>query len=262
MKTIILCGGQGVRFYNESSYIPKALVKIGYRPVIWHIMKRYAFSGFHDFILALGLNGEMIRDYFTRYEYYTNDIRITLGKKRQTQLLTNHQEAGWEITLIDTGDSAQTGARIQRCRQYIKDDHFMVTYSDCLTDLDIKKLIDFHKKNKKIATITGIASPYREGEFLVRDKYAIDLYNTGLTKRHKDKTYINGGYMVFSKDIFSYLKSFNECKLETEVFTKLVADKQLAIYLHQGFWRWLDTDRDFSYLNNLSYNNKMHWLYR
>lgn len=261
MKTIIFCGGRGIRLYNESSYIPKAMVKIGHRPIIWHIMKRYSFSGYNDFILALGLNGEYIRDYFTKYEYYSNDIKVTLGKKQNVEILTKHQEDGWKITLVDTGDTAMTGARIQRCKQYVTEDNFMVTYSDCLADLDIKKLIEFHKKTKKIATVTGIASPYREGEFYVRDNLAVDLYKTNQSKTHNDKTYINGGYMVFTKDIFPYLKSFNECKLETEVFARLVTDNQLAVFPHQGFWRWLDTDRDFSYLNNLADKNKMYWLY-
>lgn len=261
MKTIILCGGRGMRLSNESSYIPKAMVKIGHRPIIWHIMKRYSFSGCNDFILALGLNGEYIRDYFTKYEYYSNDIKVTLGKKQNVEILTKHQEDGWKITLVDTGETAMTGARIQRCKQYVTEDNFMVTYSDCLADLDIKKLIEFHKKSKKIATVTGVTPPYREGQFIVRNNLAEGLYDARKVTSQKERTYINGGYMVFRKDIFSYLKSYSECKLETEVFSKLIAMEQLAIYPHHGFWRWLDTDRDFFYLNDLADKNKMFWLY-
>lgn len=259
MKTIILCGGKGTRLGNESNYIPKAIVKLGHRPIVWHVMKRYGLAGYDDFILALGSKGELIRDYFTRYDWYTNDIRVNLNTGKVEEL-SKHQETDWKITLVDTGDLALSGARIHRCKQYIDDKEFMVTYTDCLSDLDIIKLVNFHRKSKKIATVTGVIPPYREGEFLVKKNLAVGFYDAKKAERTSSQRYINGGYMVFRRDIFSYLSSFNECKLETEVFSQLIKDKQLAIYPHHGFWRWLDTDRDYDYLNNLANKNKMYWL--
>lgn len=261
MKTIILCGGKGTRLGNESNYIPKAMVKLGHRPIIWHVMKRYGLFGFTDFILALGSKGELIRDYFTRYDWYTNDIRVNLQTRRVDEL-SKHQETDWKVTLVDTGNLAFSGARIHRCKQYIEGKEFMVTYADCLADLDIKKLVNFHRKTKKIATVTGVIPPYREGEFLVKKNLAVRFYEAKEEDKGYPRRYINGGYMVFKREIFSYLTSFNESKLETRVFSHLIKDKELAIYPYHGFWRWLDAERDYNYLNELVNKNKMYWLYK
>lgn len=260
MKTIILCGGRGVRLGSEVNYMPKAMVRLGHRPIVWHVMKRYSLFGYNEFILALGTKGEMIREYFTRYGYYANDVRANLGSGKIEEL-TRHQEDNWQVTLVDTGSIALSGARIDRCKQYVDGKDFMVTYADCLADIDIKKLIDFHKKSQKIATVTGVVPPYREGEFLVEKNLAVSFYNAEKSVSDSRQRYINGGYMIFNKKIFSYLNSFNECKLETEVFSALINDNQLAVYPHRGFWRWLDTDRDYIYLNELIDKNKMYWLY-
>lgn len=260
VKVLILCGGKGTRLGNEATYIPKGMVKLGHKPIVWHVMKRYALYGFNDFILALGSKGEMIKDYFTRYEHYTNDIQVQLGKGVVKEL-TAHQESGWKVTLVDTGVLAMSGARIQRCKQYLTGDTFMVTYSDSIADVDIKKLLDFHRKSKKIVTVSGIIPPFRALEFEVKNNVAIGFYDVKKKEPGSSERYINGGYMLCNRDIFSYLSSFNECRLETEVFLKLIKDRQLAIYPHHGFWRWLDTDRDYEYLNELVDKNKMYWLY-
>lgn len=260
MKVIILCGGKGIRLSQHESYLPKAMVRLGHRPLVWHIMKRYAFGGYTDFVLSLGYKGEMIRDYFTRYDYYVNDIRVSLESGAVTSL-TQHQEADWKLTLVDTGDQAMSGARIHRCREYITENEFMVTYSDCLANLDIKKLVDFHQKSKRIATVTGVIPPYREGDFIVQKNLVVDLYDAKKMKNQRYERFINGGYMVFNRKIFSYLNSYSECRLESEVFSQLIKDKQLAIYPHHGFWRWLDTDRDYQYFNDLVDKNKMYWLH-
>lgn len=259
MKTIMLCGGRGIRLGYGSDYIPKGMVKLGHRPLIWHIMKRYSLAGFNDFILALGLKSELIRDYFTKYNFYTNDIQVGLDTG-VIKDLTHNQESEWKVSLIDTGDFAMSGARINRCKQYVADEDFMVSYSDCLSDIDIERLIAFHKKSKKIATITGIIPPYREGEFLVGKGVATGLYDASKAKSEKQMRLFNGGFMVFSKEIFKYLNSFNECRLENEIFAELIKDKQLAIYQHDGFWRWLDTDRDYLFLTDLVDRNKTYWL--
>lgn len=260
MKIIILCGGRGVRLAGEASYIPKAMVRLGHRPLLWHVMKRYALFGYNDFILALGAKGEMIRDYFINYKTYVDNIRISLSKPESFESLTTSQESEWKITMIDTGEQALTGARIARCKRYLDEGDFMVTYADCLADIDINKLMKFHKRSSKVATISGVVPPYRIGELMVENNLAVGFYDA----RHQRKTgirrYINGGYMIFKKEIFSYLSLFNECQLETEVFEKLMKSKELAIFPHHGFWRWLDTDRDYIELSGLVDKNKLFWL--
>ena len=261
MKVIILCGGRGIRLAGESSYIPKAMVRIGHRPIVWHVMKRFSSYGINDFILALGYKGEMLRDYFLKYDTYVSDVQISLEDENPVERLTSHQEGDWKITLVDTGDNSMTGARIARCKQYLGDDeNFMVTYADCLADVDIKKVIKFHIKLGKTGTIIGVRPPYREGELQVKKNVATSLFFNTPSKLKTEDRYINGGYMVFNKKIFSYLSPFNECKLESDVFQKLIDKSQLAVYPHLSFWRWLDTDRDFDFLNQLVEKNQLYWL--
>jgi glucose-1-phosphate cytidylyltransferase len=257
MPVLILCGGQGIRPFGESNYIPKAMVRIGHRPIIWHIMKRYSMFGFTKFVLALGTKGELIRDYFLNYEEFTNDIKINLAEKTVNHL-TSHQERDWEITLVDTGDQANSGARISRCQPYLGDHDFMLSYSDNLSDLDLDALIGFHKKHKTIATVTGVIPPYRELELKVKDGLATGFFDAAKTV--ESDRYVNGGYMVFSKRIFAYLNSYNECRLESEIFPKLISDRQLSVFPYHGFWRWLDTDRDYLFLQKLMANNTPFWL--
>lgn len=260
MKVVILCGGRGTRLGNEANYIPKAMVKVGHRPIVWHVMKRYALAGFSDFVLALGTKGDMIKDYFTSYQHYTNDIRVQVGSGT-VQELTQHQEDGWQVTLVDTGDVAMSGARIHRCARYVPDDEFMLTYSDNVANVDINGLLAFHHAHGRIATVTGVVPPFREQEFRVQDNLAASFYDVTQDEPGSSSRYFNGGYMVFTRGLFDYLDSFNECRLETDVFSRLMHDKQMAIYPHHGFWRWLDTDRDYDYLQELVDKNRMYWLH-
>ena len=257
MPVLILCGGEGIRLAGEATYIPKGMVRVGHQPILWHVMKRYALFGYTKFILALGKKGEMIRNYFLNYESDTNDIRIILGE-HHAQPLTTHQESGWNITMVDTGDSANSGARIARCERYIDTNRFMVTYSDSVGNIDFPKLLAYHSQKGKTATVTGVIPPYREQEFHVVGGVAVGHFDVAHAKT--SERYINGGYMVFEKKIFSYLSSFNECRLESEIFMRLMEKKELAVYPHHGFWRWLDTDRDFRYFNSLVDANQTFWL--
>lgn len=259
MKTIILCGGKGTRLGGRADYVPKAMTKIGHRPIVWHIMKRYSLAGYGDFILALGEKGELLRDFFIHYDYFTSDVRVDLSKGKIDKL-SDHQEKSWEITLVDTGDQAQSGARIARCKKYLDDKLFMVSYSDCLANINIKELIKFHRKTKKVATITGVIPPYREGEFSVENNLVLGMYDAKQERKRSRQRYINGGFFVFEQAIFNYLSSFSECRLESEVFVQLIKEQQLAVFPHYGFWQWLDTDRDHAYLNQLVDRNNMYWL--
>ena len=166
MKVIILCGGRGIRLYDESTYIPKGMVRLGHRPVLWHIMKRFALAGHNDFILALGAKGELIRDYFLHYDQYVTDMQLSLGSSK-IDLLSKHQEEKWRITFVDTGENSNSGARIHRCKEYIQDEDFFITYSDTIADIDINMLLRSHKMSNKILTLTGVIPPYRDGEYSV-----------------------------------------------------------------------------------------------
>jgi len=261
MKVVILCGGSGIRLEGESSLIPKALAKLGNRPIVWHTMKRYALFGHNDFILALGYKGEMIRDYFTNYEKYSNDIRLNLSKPEQYESLGKKQESDWKITFVDTGDSAMTGARIFRCKKYFENENeFIVGNAECLSNINIEKLVKFHKKMNKVATIVGVAPPLSDTELLIKNNLAVD-FSDNVKKTNKDSLrYISGGSMIFKREILSYLTPFSECTLEKEVFEKLMKQKQLAVLPHFGFWKWLGIPKDYVYLNDLVNENKMYWL--
>src|SRR5581483_12276691 len=164
MKVVILCGGEGIRLRNQLHFGPKALVTIDDKPMIWHIMKRYSLFGYTEFVLALGKYGEMIRDYFFNYNLYTNDVEFTIGKSNEITYHSVNQEKNWKITFVNTGEEAHTGARLSRCKNYVEDE-FMLTYSDCLSNVDLSKLYKQHKASKKTVTVTGVMPPFRYGEF-------------------------------------------------------------------------------------------------
>lgn len=254
---IILCGGRGIRPRNYPDYIPKGMVRIGNRPMLWHIMKVYAGYGFTNFILALGDYGNNIRDYFCDYSRYTEDFQITLGKP-EIKLLTPSQEATWTITFVETGSSAATGARIKRCERFVHTDEFMLTYSDVISNVDLLKLWDHHRHNGKLATITGVRPPFRYGEFVFENDEVVDFNEMSILTSMKG--WINGGFMILNKEVFNYLSPFNECKFEKEPFRKLIADRQLTVFQHQGYWQYLDTDREIDELNQLCEQNQQPWF--
>jgi len=258
MKVIILCGGEGVRLKNQLTHIPKGMIRIDDRPLLWHIMKRYSLFGFNEFILALGKYNDKIRNYFINYSLYTNDIGLNLGKSNNFTSYNSSQEENWKIILANTGDEAHTGTRIFRCQKYIGSDDFMVSYSDCLSNVDINKLLRLHYKEKKIATVTGVRPPYRYGEFIIKNNKVVDF--SPISKLSAVHGYVNGGYMVLNKKIFNYLNSYNECILESEVFKTLTKKSELSVYKHNKFWQCLDNDREYEYLKKLCENNQRYWL--
>lgn len=259
MTTVILCGGQGLRLNDSLTFIPKGMVKIGHRPILWHVMKIYSQYGHNDFILALGKGGYLIRDYFLNYNKNINDITLMLGES-QIEYKTQHQETDWKITFVETGEEAGTGARIFRCKQYVESKKFMVTYSDCLVDININDLLKYHDKSDKIATVTGVMPPYRYGEFIMKDNQPIDYKASSRLK--SPHGWVNGGFMVFKQKIFEYLNSFNECILENEVFNELVKNREISIYPHNDFWQCLDNNREYLYLNELCDRNLEYWLFK
>lgn len=261
VPVVILCGGMGTRLAEETETKPKPLVEIGGRPILWHIMKTYAAFGFTDFILCLGYKGHAIRDYFIGYDHNAQDIKITLGKTPTVvELLGDKPHEDWSIVLADTGNDAMTGARVKRIEKYVKGDHFMLTYGDGLCDVDLSELLAFHKKHGAIGTVTGVQPPSRFGELIVNsnavgDKAPRVEYFTEKPKasprQGENRSFINGGYFVFSRKIFKYLSSEDECVLEQKPLEKLSRDGELAMYRHDGFWQCMDTMRDVIFLRDL-----------
>ena len=233
MKIVILCGGLSSRLSEETRLKPKPMVKIGSLPILIHIMKIYEKYGFNKFVLALGYKKKNIIDYFNKNK----------NKK-------------WNIELVDTGKNSLTGNRLLKLKkQLINEENFFMTYGDGLIDLNIAKLLNFHKKNKKIATLTAVRPPARFGE--------LKIQKAGLVKKFEEKNqinegWINGGFFVFNKKIFDYLPK-NQCMLERGPLNKLTQDKQLVALKHNGFWQCMDTLRDKELLNKLWNSGKFKW---
>ena len=246
MKVVILCGGMGTRLREETEYKPKPMVEIGGKPILWHIMKLYAHYGFKDFVLCLGHKGKMIKEYILNYEMMNSDFTIELGSNN-IKIHNSHQEQGWLITLADTGENAMTGARVKRIEKYIDSNVFMLTYGDGVADIDVQKVVEFHKSHGKIGTVTGIRPRSRFGELVVDENRVLEFGEKPQTK----EGFINGGFFVFDKRIFSYLDDNDDCILEREPLENLALDGELAVYKHEGFWQCMDTYRDLQLLNNL-----------
>ncbi len=255
MKVVILCGGLGTRLREETEFRPKPMIEIGGKPILWHIMRIYSHFGFKEFILCLGYKGEMIKEYFYNYEILSNDFTIELGKRESIEMHAASREVGWKITFADTGDAALKGARLKRIEKYITGDTFMVTYGDGLADVDIPGLLKFHKRHKKIATVTGVNAAARFGELKIQNGRVAKFFE----KRTAHKEFINGGFFVFDKRIFRYLEDKDSCDLEYGILEQLAARQELVAYLHRGFWACMDTLRDVEYLNQLWHKNRADW---
>lgn len=246
MKVVILCGGQGTRLREETEYRPKPLVDVGGHPILWHIMKTYAAHGQRDFVLCLGYRGNMIKDYFLNYEARNNDFTISLGRRHQIAYHDAHQEQDFQVTLADTGLNSMTGGRVLRVRRYVEDETFMVTYGDGLADVDVGKLLAFHKSHGRLATITTVRPTSRFG--------ILDIDDRGAVRRFAEKPQIDGwasaGFFVFDRGIFDYLTG-DDCVLEAGPLERLTAEGQLIAYRHPGFFYAMDTYREYLHLNDL-----------
>ncbi|HUI41534.1 MAG TPA: glucose-1-phosphate cytidylyltransferase [Terriglobia bacterium] len=254
MKVVILCGGLGTRLREETEFRPKPLVEIGGRPVLWHVMKCYAHYGFQEFVLCLGYRGGMIKDYFLNYEAMNNDFTIRLGGKSQILYDGSHQEQGFEVTLADTGLDTMTGGRIKRIARYVGDETFMVTYGDGLSDVDIGRLVAFHKSHGRLATVTTVRPVSRFG--------VVDIGAEGRVVEFAEKPvaegWISAGFFVFNPVIFNYL-SGDDCILERGPLEQLSRQGQLAAYRHEGFFFPMDTYRDHQHLTQLWASGHAPW---
>jgi len=245
MKVVILAGGRGTRLSEETSSIPKPMVEIGGKPIIWHIMKSYSRFGFNEFIICLGYKGYLIKEYFSHYFLHMSDVTIDLKNNKQTV----HASASepWKITLVDTGLNTMTGGRIKRVKKYIGKSAFLLTYGDGLADIDLKKLVEFHKKHGALATITAVQMAGRFGALALGGK---DEVTSFCEKPHGDGAWINGGFFVLEPNVLDYI-SGDDSTWEQAPLKSLARDKKLVAYRHKGFWKCMDTLRDKVELENL-----------
>ena len=239
MKVVILAGGRGTRISEETEVLPKPMIEIGGKPVIWHIMKLYSHYGFNDFIICLGYRGYMIKEYFSHYFMHMNDVTIDLSRNKTT-VHTSSSEP-WKVTLVDTGLETMTGGRLKRVEKYVGKNTFLVTYGDGLSDINIKDLVRFHRKNGKLATLTAIQSAGRFGVVDIGAKNAVSSF---LEKPKGDSGWISGGFFVLEPEIFNYIDNNDTVIWEKEPLERLSREGRLCAYKHTGFWGCMDTLRD------------------
>jgi glucose-1-phosphate cytidylyltransferase len=257
MKVVILCGGRGTRIREASDALPKPMLPIGGKPIVWHIMKGYAHFGFHEFVLCLGYRAWVLKEFFLNYRAMTNDVVVHLGRNRGVTIAGNDFDEDWTVTLAETGESAETGGRVLAVRKYVEhDDLFLLTYGDGVSSVDIRQLVDFHRAHGKIATGTAVRPPGRFGELGIRD---------GLVHEFNEKPqatggFINGGFFVIDgRRFWDYLSEGPATVLEREPMQKLAADGELVAYPHSGFWQPMDTLREFTLLNELWDSGQAPW---
>jgi len=246
MKVVILCGGKGTRLREQTEFIPKPMVPIGHRPILWHIMKIYYHQGFNEFVLPLGYKGDVIKEYFAHYKWKTSNLTMEFGKDDQITFHDSKKCETWKIHFIDTGQESLTAKRISLLKYILKDDEsFMLTYGDGVADIDLKKLVEFHKKNKRLVTITGFKPMHRFGIVEQKDGVVIKF-----KEKPQMNDIVNCGFMIFDKEALNYFTEDNT-PLETDVLPRIAKDKQVGVYLHEGSWYYMDTQRDFEELNKI-----------
>jgi glucose-1-phosphate cytidylyltransferase len=257
MKTVILCGGYGTRIRDVAENIPKPMIPVGEIPILWHIMKYYANWGHKDFVLCLGYQSYVIKDFFLNYKTRISDFTLNLDGKSSIKYHNMLEEADWNVTFAETGINSMTGARVKKIQKYVDDEDFMLTYGDGLGDIDLKKLLAFHKSHGKILTVTGVRPAGRFGELLSDKKGKVVEFNE---KPQSGAGVISGGFFVCKKEIFKYLNNKEDLVLEKEPMINLVKDKQMMVYKHDGFWQPMDTYREYKLLNELYYKGEAPWV--
>jgi len=244
MKVVILAGGFGTRLAEQTEIKPKPMVEIGGHPILWHIMKHYAYYEFNEFFIALGYKGEVIKRYFLDYYLLNSNMTVNLTNGK----IQEHGKQGedWIVQLIDTGLNTLTGGRVKRLESWLTDDTFMLTYGDGVSDINLKDLLQFHKKCGRLATVTAVRPPARFGGLIIEEDQVANFTE----KPQIGEGWINGGYMVFESEIFNYLKD-DQTNLELDILDVLATESQLSAYCHNGFWQAMDTVRDVRLLESL-----------
>lgn len=253
MKVVLLAGGLGTRISEESHLRPKPMIEIGEKPILWHIMKYYSTFGFKDFIICAGYKQYMIKEYFADYFLHNSDVTFDLANNAVE--IHNNNSENWRVSVIDTGLNTMTGGRIRRIRRYVGDESFMLTYGDGLCNVDLDKLLKFHNESGCIGTLTMVNIAELKGVLEVSDKGVITSFRE---KEDCDASLINGGFMVFNKEIFDYLES-DETVLEKEPLGRLASEGKLAGFYHDGFWQCMDTQREKEKLEKLWASGSAPW---
>ena len=256
MKVVILAGGLGTRLSEETIIKPKPIVNIGGRPIIWHIMKIFSHYGYNEFIICCGYKGYLIKEYFLNFTKYNSNLEIDLSKDKIS--LLNKKKEKFKILLIDTGDSTMTGGRLKKIRKYLdKDQDFFMTYGDGVANIDLIKLIKYHKKHKKKATVTIVQPKGRYGSVKLDKKS--NMVQNFIEKPKGDKNWINGGFFVLNEKVIDYIKNDKDI-WERKPLENLAKNNQLAAYKHQGFWKAMDTLNDKKELDQLIKKKKAPWM--
>ena len=258
MKTVILCGGQGSRIRDISEAVPKPMLTIGERPILWHIMKHYANHGVKDFVLALGYKGWTIKEYFLNYRYLNSSFTVSLGDAHRAVHFHGTPEAeDWRVTLVDTGENTMTGGRVRRIREHVAGEEcFCLTYGDAVADVDIGRLLEQHKASGLVATLSAVRLAGRFGELHTESGRVVSFEEKPAVTAGR----VSGGFMVFdAKRIWDYIDDSDECVLEREPLSRLVADGQLGCYEHNGRWQCMDTPREYALLNELWRKGDAFW---
>lgn len=246
MKVVLLAGGFGTRFTEESEYKPKPMIEIGGMPILWHIMKEYSYYGFHDFIVCAGYKQHVIKEWFADYFLHTSDVTFDFTEGNKMIIHNQHAEP-WRVTVVDTGLHTMTGGRIRRVQPYIGDETFMMTYGDGVCDVDMNKLLRFHKEHGKLATLTAVRMEQQKGILNIGGDNAVHSFRE---KNASDGAPINAGYMVLNPAVFDYIKD-DKCVFEQDVLPVVAKQGELMSYIHKGFWQCMDTKREKDILEQM-----------
>jgi len=255
MKVLILAGGMGTRLSEETNLIPKPMVEIDGKPILWHIMKIYSSHGYNDFIILLGYKGYVIKEYFANYFLHKSDVTFNMKENRMT-IHEEHCEP-WNVTLINTGLHTMTGGRVKRAQKYVGDEPFMLTYGDGVSDIDIGKLVEFHKAHKKAATMTSVQPEGRFGALVFNEDGEVTSFSE---KPKGDGSWINAGFFVCEPKVFDYITEGDSTIFERAPLENLANDGELYTYHHNGFWKCMDTLRDKQQLQAMCDEGNAPWI--
>lgn len=254
MKVVLLAGGLGTRISEESHLKPKPMIEIGEKPILWHIMKEYSFYGFNEFIICAGYKQHVIKEWFADYYLHNSDITFDFTQKNK-MIVHNNVSEPWKVTIVDTGLNTMTGGRVKRIRKYVGDESFFLTYGDAVSDVNIKKLLQFHKEHGKCVTLTTVSIAQQKGVLDIDENDTVTAFRE---KDDEDGTLINGGFMVCNAGLFDYLEN-DSTILEQDPMRKLAAAGELKSYYHDGFWQCMDTKREKDKLEELWATGQAPW---
>lgn len=255
MKVVLLAGGFGTRISEESVFKPKPMVEIGGMPILWHIMKEYSYYGHNEFVICAGYKQEYIKEWFANYFLHNSDVSFDF-RNGKNEIIVHHSELEpWKVSVVDTGYNTMTGGRIKRVQEYVGDETFFMTYGDGVCDVDINKLLEFHKSHGKIATLTAVKMAQEKGVLDIDGDNAVKSFRE---KNINDGAPINAGYMVLNPEIFDYLEG-DHTIFEKEPMVMLATEHQLMSYIHEGFWQCMDNIREKNMLEKLLLNNAAPW---